>query len=120
MQTEHAARQAFGRAQALPDFSETKGREAIMKKEIEAVLEQRVRPMLRSHGGDIEALSLENGVLRVRLLGHCSNCPSAVYTTEQLVQQEVCDAVPQVQHVLLEQDVSDDLWMQAKALLRHG
>ena len=53
MQTEHAARQAFGRAQALPDFSETKGREAIMKKEIEAVLEQRVRPMLRSHGGDI-------------------------------------------------------------------
>ena len=91
-----------------------------MKHTIEAVLDERVRPALRSHGGDIEVAGLQDGVLRVRLLGHCSTCPSAMYTTAQLVQQEICDAIPEIRRVLLQQDVSDELWAQAKALLHHA
>ncbi len=89
-----------------------------MTERIEQVLNERVRPYLRGHGGEVEIASLEDGVLRVRLLGQCSNCPSATFTTEQLIQEEVCQAVPEVKQVVLIQEVSEDLLEQARAILR--
>lgn len=89
-----------------------------MMEAIEQVLDQKVRPYLRGHGGEVEAVSLEDGVLRVRLLGHCSGCPSATITTEQIIQEEVCQAIPEVKQVVLIQEVSEDLLEQARAILR--
>lgn len=40
-----------------------------MLEQIECVLEERVRPQLALHGGDIQFLSCEDGVYRFRLLG---------------------------------------------------
>lgn len=89
-----------------------------MMEAIEQVLDQKVRPYLRGHGGEVELVSLEDGVLRVRLLGHCSGCPSATITTEQIIQEEVCQAIPEVKQVVLIQEVSEDLLEQARAILR--
>ena len=91
-----------------------------MLDKIEQVLDQRVRPSLRLHGGDIQVISFEGGELRFRFLGHCSGCPSATLTTEQLVEEEVRAALPEVKRVVLVQDVSEDLLAQARALLNHG
>ena len=49
---------------------------------IEKVLDERVRPNLAQHGGDIEIEKLEDGVLHVRMHGQCSGCPSAELTLE--------------------------------------
>lgn len=86
--------------------------------QIEQVLDRQVRPYLHSHGGEVEVVNLEDGILRVRLLGHCSGCPSATLTTEQIIQEEVCQAVPEVKQVVLIQEVSEDLLEQARAILR--
>ena len=43
-------------------------------KRVEAVLDESVRPALRSHGGEIAVDRLENGVLYVKLLGQCDGC----------------------------------------------
>ncbi len=91
-----------------------------MREEIERVLDEKVRPALRLHGGDIEVLDFADGVLHFRFLGHCSGCPSAFLTTEQLVREEVCAALPQVRDVVLEQRVSQSLLDQARAILNHG
>ena len=72
-------------------------------KRIETVLEEKVRPALRAHGGEIQVDRLENGVLYVKLLGQCAGCPSADLTNEK---------------VAVVQTVSDELWDQAKKLLR--
>ncbi|MGN0985576.1 MAG: NifU family protein [Candidatus Enterenecus sp.] len=90
-----------------------------MLNEIEQVLDEKVRPSLRLHGGDIEVLDFEDGILRFRFLGQCSGCPSAYLTTEQLVQEEVCAALPQVKQVVLVQQVSQSLLDQAWAILHH-
>ena len=90
-----------------------------MMQEIEKVIEEKVRPYLQNHGGGVELLGLEDGVLKVRLLGQCSGCPSATITTEQIIQEEVCAAVPQVKQVVLVQGVSDDLIAQARAMMKH-
>ena len=86
---------------------------------IEAVLEERVRPALRAHGGEIAVDRLEDGGLYVKLLGQCAGCPSADLTNETLVEAELTAALPElVRKVAVVQTVSDELWEQAKRLLR--
>ena len=88
-------------------------------KRIEAVLEEKVRPALRSHGGEIQVDRLAGKVLYVRLLGQCAGCPAADLTNETLIEAEVTAALPEVvERVVAVQDVSDELWEQAKRLLR--
>ena len=88
-------------------------------KRIEEVLDQQVRPSLRAHGGEIQVDHLEDGVLYVKLLGQCAGCPSADLTNETPVEAELVKALPEVvQKVSVIQTVSDELWEQAKRLLR--
>ena len=86
---------------------------------IETVLDEKVRPSLRAHGGELEIDHLESGVLYVKLLGQCAGCPSADLTNETLVEAELVQALPAlVKKVSVIQTVSDELWEQAKRLLR--
>ena len=86
---------------------------------IETVLDEKVRPALRAHGGEIAADRLEDGVLYVKLLGQCAGCPSADLTNETIVEAELTAALPDlVRKVVAVQAVSDELWEQAKRLLR--
>lgn len=93
-----------------------------MLEQIEQILDEKVRPQLALHGGDIRSLSCEDGVYRFRLLGQCSNCPSAYLTTETLIREELQAAIPELTDVILVQMVSDDLLEQARALMgrHHG
>ena len=51
---------------------------------IEGVLEEKVRPNLALHGGNIRSLDCKDGVYRFQLTGQCAGCPSAMLTTESL------------------------------------
>ena len=82
---------------------------------IEAAMEEKVRPALRSHGGDISIDHVEGKTVYVKLLGQCAGCPSADLTTETLAEAEL---VKLVEKAVVVQTVSDELWEQAKKLLR--
>lgn len=87
---------------------------------IEQVLDDRVRPQLELHQGDIELVDCGgNGVLRVRLTGQCAGCPSASLTVQELVAEQVCAAVPEISQVVLLGGVSDRLLNEARELLAH-
>ncbi len=73
---------------------------------VEKVLDEQVRPSLAGHGGDIQVMELRDGILKVRLLGQCSGCPSASLTMEELKQ------------TVLVTGVSDDLIAQARELMK--
>lgn len=90
-----------------------------MKDKIEQVIQERIRPVLAEHGGDISLVSLEDGIVRVRLLGKCSGCPSAMITTEEVIKKEIMAAVPQVRDVYIVQETSPELIAFAKKLLHH-
>jgi Fe-S cluster biogenesis protein NfuA len=51
-----------------------------------------VRPYLRSHGGNVELLSVMDGVVRLRLAG--SGCASTAATLKQAIEGAVYDAAP--------------------------
>ena len=85
---------------------------------IEQVLDERVRPILEQHEGNLRILSYQDGVLRFRLLGQCANCPSAVVTAQELIAPPIKEALPEIQEVILDSSISDETWSMAKAILK--
>ncbi|MCG2791347.1 MAG: NifU family protein [Actinomycetia bacterium] len=70
-----------------------------MKEKIEKVLET-IRPALRADGGDIQLVSVEDGIVKVRLTGACSGCQMAQMTMTQGVEQAIKEVVPEVNKVI--------------------
>ena len=59
-----------------------------------------VRPYLESHGGDVELLAVEGSVLRVRLQGSCSGCPSSTMTLKLAIENAVHKHAPEIESVV--------------------
>jgi Fe-S cluster biogenesis protein NfuA len=55
-----------------------------------------VRPLLRSHGGNVELLAISGGVVRLRMLGNCDGCPSSALTLKSAIEQAIIDKAPDV------------------------
>ena len=93
-----------------------------MYEAVEAVLDQYVRPLLFTHGGNLEVVDIADGMVRFRFQGRCSGCPAADITTEELVETALREHLPDIKGAVLVQSVSEDLLDQARALLggRHG
>lgn len=53
-----------------------------------------MRPYLSEHGGDVEVLGLENGVVRLRLVGACSGCTAAAITLREGVEEALRSGLP--------------------------
>jgi Fe-S cluster biogenesis protein NfuA len=53
-----------------------------------------VRPSLASHGGGVELLGVEDGIIRLRLEGNCNGCPSSGDTLRGLVETALDEAAP--------------------------
>ena len=67
--------------------------------QIKDVLETKVRPAVAKDGGDIQFVSFEKGIVKVKLKGSCSGCPSSVMTLKQGVQNLLCHYVRDVKSV---------------------
>jgi Fe-S cluster biogenesis protein NfuA/nitrite reductase/ring-hydroxylating ferredoxin subunit len=55
---------------------------------------ERVRPYLASHGGDVELVSLEDGVARIRLRGSCDGCAASASTLELAIERALEEDAP--------------------------
>jgi Fe-S cluster biogenesis protein NfuA/nitrite reductase/ring-hydroxylating ferredoxin subunit len=53
-----------------------------------------VRPYMESHGGNVELLSLHDGVARIALRGSCSDCSASSATLELAIKQALEEAAP--------------------------
>jgi Fe-S cluster biogenesis protein NfuA len=60
---------------------------------------EEVRPYLGSHGGDVELLSVEDGVARLRLNGTCDGCPSSAVTLKHSIETAILRAAPELDRV---------------------
>lgn len=89
-------------------------------KEIENVLENNVRPLLKKHGGNIELIDIKEKKVYVKFTGHCSGCPSAKYTMESIVKEEILKNTPWIDNVILHEEVSQELYDFAKEILNQS
>lgn len=82
------------------------------------ILDEKIRPLLARHQGDIEIVGFKDGIVTVRLIGQCHGCPAASLTMEEVVKKELMEALPEVKDVVLDNSVSDELLNFAKQILR--
>jgi Fe-S cluster biogenesis protein NfuA len=61
-----------------------------------------VRPYLRSHGGDVELLSVREGVAYLRLQGSCHGCPASTITLKQAIEEALYQAAPDLESIEVE------------------
>jgi Fe-S cluster biogenesis protein NfuA len=61
-----------------------------------------VRPYLRTHGGSVELVGLDDGVVRLRLQGSCHSCPSSAVTVKQTIEEAVYGKAPEMTAVVVE------------------
>jgi len=61
-----------------------------------------IRPYLHSHGGEMEVLGVEGGVVRLRLMGSCDGCPSSTLTLTQGVEKILKERWPAFQRIEVE------------------
>lgn len=57
---------------------------------------ERVRPYLIQDGGDIEVISVEDGIVYVKMLGACDGCPLLEVTLKQGIETMLLENVPGV------------------------
>ena len=69
-----------------------------MKEKIEKALVN-VRKGLQQDGGDIQLVSVENGIVKVKLQGACCGCPMSQMTLTNFVTAELKKAVPEIKRV---------------------
>ena len=67
----------------------------------------KVRPSLRSHGGNVELLGVTGGVVRLRMEGSCDGCPSSAATLKLSIEEAIYDKAPDVTAIEVEASTAD-------------
>ena len=77
-----------------------------MKTKEEEVIEviEKVRPYIQRDGGDVEFVSYEGGVVKVRMLGACVGCMSIGDTLKEGIEAILMDEVAGISEVVLAEE----------------
>ncbi|HBA85260.1 MAG TPA: hypothetical protein DCZ95_14325 [Verrucomicrobia bacterium] len=63
-----------------------------MEQKVKAFIEK-IRPYIQSHGGDVEYISMEGHVVKLKLHGACHSCPHAMITLHQGIEAQMQEEV---------------------------
>ncbi len=69
-------------------------------KKVESVIEEEIRPRLRSDGGDIELVDIKDRLVYLKLLGACSGCPGASTTLKLMVEKTLKERIDEQTRVI--------------------
>jgi Fe-S cluster biogenesis protein NfuA len=75
-----------------------KGGRVGMFKKVQAAI-NKIRPTLQADGGDVELVSVEDGVVKVRLQGACKGCPMSQMTLRNGIEKFLKKEIPEVVRV---------------------
>ena len=71
----------------------------MLEADIERVLEK-IKPYLKADGGDVELVSVEDGVVKVRFLGGCAGRPFRAMTLKTGIERYLKEKLPEVKEVI--------------------
>lgn len=72
---------------------------------IKELLDTRIRPTVQEDGGDVLYRGFEDGIVKLKLQGSCTSCPSSMITLKSGIQNMLQFYVPEVEGV---EQVKDD------------
>lgn len=71
---------------------------ATMYDQVAEVIEK-LRPFLLRDGSDCELVDVEDGIVKLQLLGACGTCPSSTITLKAGIERALVEEVPGVVEV---------------------
>jgi Fe-S cluster biogenesis protein NfuA len=74
-----------------------------LKDDVEFALEK-IREGLRVDGGDVELVDIVDGIVKVKLQGHCAGCPFSQMTLKNFIEKELMKSVTGVKGVFPPED----------------
>jgi Fe-S cluster biogenesis protein NfuA len=72
-----------------------------LRTRVELALDK-VRPYLKSHGGEVELLDTADGIVQLRMKGSCHGCPSSAITMQTTIEQSIYSFAPDVAGITVE------------------
>ena len=89
------------------------------EKEIQSVLDSKVRPVLAAHQGAVELTGIKaGGIVHLRILGACATCLGAEQTVSDVIVASIMESCPWVTDVQVDAGVSDELVREALRYLK--
>ncbi len=76
---------------------------SLVLEQIEQALNQ-IRPMIQSHGGDVELVRFEKNTVYIRFIGACATCPISSYTLKMGIEEQLKSALPEIEQVVAVQE----------------
>ena len=71
----------------------------MLKESVDKILAE-IRPRLQADGGDVELVSIKEGVVKVKFLGGCAGCPFRAITLETGIERYLKERLPEVKEVI--------------------
>ena len=76
----------------VPEISE-------IEQKIASHLDSTINPQIASHGGKIDVIRVENGVLYIEMKGGCQGCSSSGTTLQYGVEQQILSQFPEITRI---------------------
>ncbi|MBE9915335.1 NifU family protein [Paenibacillus donghaensis] len=73
--------------------------ESTMYDEVADVLDK-LRPFLQRDGGDVELVDVEDGIVKLKLMGACGSCPSSTITLKAGIERALVEEVDGINDVI--------------------
>jgi len=70
-----------------------------MKEDVEKALDE-IRPGLQADGGDVELVDVNDGVVKVKLVGACGSCPMSQMTLKMGIEEALKAKFPEIKEVV--------------------
>jgi len=70
-----------------------------MQDKVEAVLEK-IRPNLIRDGGNVELVEVNDGTVKLKLVGACAGCPMSTMTLKMGIERLLKQEIPEVKEVV--------------------
>lgn len=73
--------------------------QSTMYDEVADVLDK-LRPFLQRDGGDVELIDVEDGIVKLKLMGACGSCPSSTITLKAGIERALIEEVEGIEEVV--------------------
>jgi Fe-S cluster biogenesis protein NfuA len=74
-------------------------KEIMMQEKVEEVL-NKIRPVLINDGGNVELVEVNDGTVKLKLVGACAGCPMSTITLKNGIERILKQEIPEVKEVV--------------------
>lgn len=60
----------------------------------------KLRPFLQRDGGDVELVDVEDGIVKLKLMGACGSCPSSTITLKAGIERALMEEIEGIEEVV--------------------